>query len=163
MSNGTDSDSEEGCGCCSRRGVLKAVGAFAVVGPTLVTSGCNQTSGQPLENGTAQSCSGGLCIDLTDPANAALKRTDGFLAIDAPNGDTLAVVRSGSDTVTAVSAVCTHQGCLMDYDSHNDTLVCPCHGSEFATDGNVLRGPARRRLPVYTATVSSDTITIVGA
>lgn len=55
--------------------------------------------------------------------------------------------RSESGTVTAVLASCTHNGCQPD--PFGDRLVCPCHGSEFSFDGEVLMGPADRPLTRY--------------
>ncbi len=44
----------------------------------------------------------------------------------------------------ALIAVCTHLGCLPR--PERKSLVCPCHGSRFALDGQVISGPARRAL-----------------
>lgn len=47
----------------------------------------------------------------------------------------------------AFSAVCTHQGCVVN-EVAGGTINCPCHGSRFAVaDGSVSKGPARRPLP----------------
>jgi Rieske Fe-S protein len=54
----------------------------------------------------------------------------------------LVLTRGSADDVHAFSAVCTHQGCLVDRVA-NGTIDCPCHGSKFdATTGKVLAGPA---------------------
>ncbi|MFJ3202866.1 FAD-dependent oxidoreductase [Streptomyces sp. NPDC086989] len=42
----------------------------------------------------------------------------------------------------AVSAVCTHMGCLVAFNNAERTWECPCHGSRFGIDGDVLQGPA---------------------
>jgi len=47
----------------------------------------------------------------------------------------------------AMTAVCTHLGCLTRYEAENDIIFCPCHGSRFATDGSVVNGPAPLPLP----------------
>jgi len=49
----------------------------------------------------------------------------------------------------AESAVCTHLGCLTRPNAREDGFFCPCHGSRFALDGTVLKGPAPRPLPHY--------------
>ena len=41
---------------------------------------------------------------------------------------------------------CTHQGCVLRHDDALDTWDCPCHGSRFDPDGNVLQGPANTPL-----------------
>jgi Rieske Fe-S protein len=40
------------------------------------------------------------------------------------------------------SAVCTHLGCHLHWNSTEQCWDCPCHGSHFAPDGAVLNGPA---------------------
>ncbi|MFO7193448.1 MULTISPECIES: Rieske (2Fe-2S) protein [Thermocrispum] len=53
----------------------------------------------------------------------------------------------------AFSAICTHQGCLVD--SVSDGLInCKCHGSQFTLDGRVAKGPARDPLPAREVTVT---------
>lgn len=47
----------------------------------------------------------------------------------------------------ALSAVCTHKGCIVNWDEKRLTLTCPCHAGLFDANGNVLAGPPRRPLP----------------
>ena len=56
------------------------------------------------------------------------------------------IVRRHSDTeVAAISLVCTHLGCTV---SRIETgFLCPCHGSQYDSDGNVVGGPAPKTLP----------------
>ncbi|MFG1997729.1 FAD-dependent oxidoreductase [Spirillospora sp. NPDC048911] len=79
-------------------------------------------------------------------------------------GDKIAELRPGEGTVThvgrhpvaahrdtegrltAVSAVCTHLGCLVAFNDAEQTWDCPCHGSRFAVDGSVRHGPATKPL-----------------
>ena len=46
----------------------------------------------------------------------------------------------------ALSAICTHLGCMTRYDAEARQIACPCHGSRFAPDGRVTGGPAPRPL-----------------
>jgi Rieske Fe-S protein len=48
-----------------------------------------------------------------------------------------------------ISAICTHLKCKIGYKADEDKFVCPCHKSEFALDGKVIRKPAKKNLPVY--------------
>jgi Rieske Fe-S protein len=58
------------------------------------------------------------------------------------DGEQAAVYRDESGKTTMVSAVCTHMGCLVDWNEAERTWDCPCHGSRFETNGRVIAGPA---------------------
>jgi Rieske Fe-S protein len=62
------------------------------------------------------------------------------------NGSDVAAYRADDGTVNAVSARCTHLGCLVGFNAAERSWDCPCHGSRFDTDGRVIEGPATRRL-----------------
>ena len=49
--------------------------------------------------------------------------------------------------VAAMSAICTHLGCVVDQDTSG--FICPCHGSSYNSDGQVLTGPAPKNLSWY--------------
>jgi cytochrome b6-f complex iron-sulfur subunit len=46
----------------------------------------------------------------------------------------------------ALSAICTHLGCITRWIEDDETIACPCHGSKFTRDGAVAQGPAPRSL-----------------
>jgi cytochrome b6-f complex iron-sulfur subunit len=76
------------------------------------------------------------------------------------------VVARDAGGVYAMSAVCTHAGCLIDDTSGTVAagLYCPCHGSAFDGSGAVTRGPARAPLQHYAVTIASDgSITVDGS
>jgi glycine/D-amino acid oxidase-like deaminating enzyme/nitrite reductase/ring-hydroxylating ferredoxin subunit len=62
------------------------------------------------------------------------------------DGRRCAVYRAEDGTVHAVSARCTHLGCLVAFNPAERSWDCPCHGSRFAPSGEVLEGPANRPL-----------------
>lgn len=61
-------------------------------------------------------------------------------------GRRVAVYRDEENGLHAVSAVCTHMGCLVKFNDLERTWDCPCHGSRFDVGGEVLDGPATRAL-----------------
>jgi len=61
-------------------------------------------------------------------------------------GDQLAVIRNPDGSLQALSAICTHMGCVVGWNETDRTWDCPCHGSRFDEHGNVLTGPARSPL-----------------
>jgi Rieske Fe-S protein len=69
-----------------------------------------------------------------------LARGEAFL----PPGRSVAVFQDDQG-VYAISRVCTHLGCLVKTDAEG--FQCPCHGSRYAPDGAVLKGPAPKALP----------------
>jgi cytochrome b6-f complex iron-sulfur subunit len=75
-----------------------------------------------------------------------------------PPGRSVAIFRDG-DGVFAISTVCTHLGCIVK--PAEDGFHCPCHGSRFATDGTVVRGPAPKPLPWLAVKRSPEGVLVV--
>lgn len=48
--------------------------------------------------------------------------------------------------VVAIYKVCTHLGCIYDWNGPNDRFECPCHGSKYRLDGRRIQDPAPRNL-----------------
>lgn len=51
--------------------------------------------------------------------------------------------------VWAVSRKCTHLGCRLNYSEEKNRLICPCHQSKFTIMGEMVRGPAKKDLPIF--------------
>ncbi|MGA1874439.1 MAG: ubiquinol-cytochrome c reductase iron-sulfur subunit [bacterium] len=60
----------------------------------------------------------------------------------------------------ALSAVCTHLGCIVQWDEINQEIVCPCHAARYDLNGNVKSGPAPRPLALAKARIVDDKILI---
>ncbi|HYO23730.1 MAG TPA: FAD-dependent oxidoreductase [Lacipirellulaceae bacterium] len=58
----------------------------------------------------------------------------------------VAVSRDEQGNVTEISAVCPHMHCIVHWNAEETTWDCPCHGSRFRADGEVVNGPANRNL-----------------
>ncbi len=63
------------------------------------------------------------------------------------NHQKIALYKDKQGEVTAMSAVCPHMGCIVNFNSKDQTWDCPCHGSRFTPDGKVINGPAVKNLP----------------
>jgi nitrite reductase/ring-hydroxylating ferredoxin subunit len=62
------------------------------------------------------------------------------------HGDHVAAYRDETQSLHAVSATCTHLGCIVRWNGAERTWDCPCHGSRFDVDGGVVSAPAVRPL-----------------
>ena len=71
------------------------------------------------------------------------------------------IVRLDASRVIAVSAVCTHLRCVLEYDRTARGFVCPCHAGRFDLAGNVLAGPPSRSLTTYSVSVRAGEIYVV--
>jgi nitrite reductase/ring-hydroxylating ferredoxin subunit len=74
-----------------------------------------------------------------------------------PAGRSVAVFRE-PEGVYAISLICTHLGCVVK--PTPEGFECPCHGSRFAADGTVTRGPAPRALPWLKVSAKGSVLTI---
>ncbi len=76
-----------------------------------------------------------------------VKRDEGKIVLT--EGKRLAVFRDDEGELHAVASVCTHLGCHVSFNSAQKSWDCPCHGSRFSIDGEVLDGPAIKPLERY--------------
>jgi glycine/D-amino acid oxidase-like deaminating enzyme/nitrite reductase/ring-hydroxylating ferredoxin subunit len=58
------------------------------------------------------------------------------------DGDKVAAYRHEDGSITAVSPVCRHVGCLVSFNTAERSWDCPCHGSRYTLDGTVIQGPS---------------------
>ena len=152
-------------------GLLTAIGAM-VLPPILIYL---------WPNGSAQAKTK-VTVRLS---NALSKLEDDIpLRFDAPSGVAFTLISGGGDNSvgdpafagwvvrgtrtggkTMVFAVnCPHLGCDVGFDASSDIFQCPCHGSEFQLDGNVLRGPAAAPMALlgWTPGSTSDELLVEG-
>ncbi|MBW3609999.1 MAG: FAD-dependent oxidoreductase [Actinobacteria bacterium] len=73
------------------------------------------------------------------PAGQLAPGQGGLVNVD---GNDVAAYRRPDGSLVAVSAVCTHMGCTVQWNPAETTWDCPCHGSRFDCEGAVLNGPA---------------------
>ncbi len=134
--------------CCRALSLAALGGALASVLESCGAAGSSPTgpnSLQTLPQLTA-SASGGS-ITLTVDANSPLASVGGAALLQYQGGYLL-VGRTADSTFTALSAICTHQACLITARA-GPAYFCACHGSEFDSSGRVLLGPAFVPLATY--------------
>jgi Rieske Fe-S protein len=74
--------------------------------------------------------------------------------------DELVVTQPTKGEFKAFTAICTHQGCLVNK-VEDEQIVCPCHGSHFSiTDGAPVAGPASAPLAARKVAVKGTRITV---
>jgi Rieske Fe-S protein len=119
----------------ARRTVLRG----AALAGTVAVTGAGLTACGPDKSATAAGPT--ALVDLgaasAVPAGGAKLYRDDKVVVSQPK----------PGTFKAFSAVCTHQGCVLD-SVDGTTVSCPCHGSQFnAETGAVVQGPASKALP----------------
>lgn len=79
-----------------------------------------------------------------------------------PVGSKPVIVTNTEAGITAFSAVCTHLGCIVGFDTTIRQIVCPCHDGHFnPANGAVISGPPPRPLPPVAVSVEKDQIFVL--
>lgn len=110
--------------------------------PASILSSCSEDPADEDSGGTNGDDK--LEINLDDPANASLNEEGAYKFFSG-----IIVINTGGENFIALSSVCTHEGCRVEYDSSENNIPCDCHDSLFSTSGSVLRGPATQPLKQY--------------
>jgi cytochrome b6-f complex iron-sulfur subunit len=117
-------------------------------------SGPSNAPALPTVGATASGGAVAITIDGTSPL-----ATVGSAALVQTGSGNFLVSRTGQETFTALTAVCTHEACTIT-GFQSPTFVCPCHGSEFTTSGAVARGPASAPLRQFATRFAANVLTI---
>jgi Rieske Fe-S protein len=139
-----------------RRAFLKTLAAS---GGAAALAGCAATK----TPGAAGDGAAEVTLDLTQPDNRALAAVGGMLLLEANPVDSkgLLLYRAGENEVRAFSRKCTHLGCVIG-GFEEGISSCPCHGSQFGTDGKPVKGPAAAPLQEYAAVLDGSILAIKG-
>jgi len=130
-----------------RKEFIKTLGVgVASLSLIAILEHCSKTNNNPT--------SVNFTLDLTNSANSSLTTEGNFIISNN------VIVAHTSKGYIAVSAVCTHAGCTVQYTLQQNEFYCPCHGSVFATSGSVVQGPAQSALTSYNVTQSGNTLHI---
>jgi cytochrome b6-f complex iron-sulfur subunit len=144
---------------CQAASLATLGGALAVAlegcgGGNPAGSGGGSFQTLPILNGTLGNGSISVAVDATSP----LAAVGSAALVQSPVGYFL-VAHTGQDAFSALTANCTHQACVVS-GYRSGTFVCPCHGSQFTTDGRVVAGPAPTALRQYATQFSSGVVTV---
>jgi len=87
-------------------------------------------------------------IDEDDLPKKGVKKIEfKYRAEDSDKDLTVRIFLSAVDgRLTAFSSVCTHLGCLVNWDNNKKEFLCPCHGGRFDINGGVIKGPPQKPL-----------------
>ncbi|HAL55359.1 MAG TPA: hypothetical protein DCP63_02485 [Bacteroidetes bacterium] len=138
-----------------RRKFLRRLAAITTFSATavLVQAGC--ASG--LNTYRRQLTEGALVIAVSD--HVELDIVGGAIEIEVPSPEVhIILVRTSESSFAALSPTCTHLGCAVRKEP--SFFRCPCHGSTYALDGSVVRGPARKSLEAFHVETSRNEIKI---
>ncbi len=75
-------------------------------------------------------------------------------------GHPAVVLQPTAGTFVALSAICTHLGCIVRWIPDKGEFLCPCHGGRYSGNGKVLGGPPPRPLPPIPVVVSGENLLI---
>ena len=147
----------------NRRNILKVgiLGLFSVV-ITACTKAMNGSAtpvevdtatNTPADSVTGSSIKGAAIAQLSN-----LKVGEGF-NFTANDGTGAILFKTKDEKVYALSRICTHQGCSVDFDLAQNKLICPCHGATYEkVDGNVISGPTMKNLKKINVKIDGDNI-----
>lgn len=75
---------------------------------------------------------------------------------------TYLVINEGPEIAEyAISSICTHFGCTVKWNAESNKFNCPCHGSQYDSQGRVVHGPAKRSLALLTVVVKQNQVRLV--
>jgi Rieske Fe-S protein len=148
----------------SRRNLIAGLAAAGVAGPLLAACG---SGGGTDATGTTGSGTTPAPGGSPGSGGSGQGGGNGIPTSEIPVGGgkvfasrQIVVTQPSAGEFKAFSAICTHQGCLVNRVA-DGTIDCPCHGSMFSIkDGSVEGGLAQSPLPEMKVTVSGDSLTV---
>ena len=97
------------------------------------------------------------------PASQILAEPKGTRALVAGlAGEPTYLIVTEDSTLDTIGIVdnCTHLGCTFPWNPYDNQFQCPCHGSRYAADGSVIKGPAPLPLKIVKVKVEDDVVWI---
>jgi len=130
-----------------------------IIAPVILNSCEESENNEPSDNGGSDDSGGDdkvdFTIDLTNDDNSDLNQEGGYVY-----QNDIIIAYLGNEEYIALSKVCTHQGCTVEYDHADGQIECDCHGSVFSTSGSVLEGPAESALQEYNTELNGQDLRV---
>jgi len=104
----------------------------------------------------------GVLLDAFGKAIApsALKNPKGYVVGKA--GKDKVIVFNYEGEYKAMSAICSHLGCLVKYNSNQNVIICPCHSGTYnPTTGEVMSGPPPNNLKMYKVEITDEEVKVI--
>jgi cytochrome b6-f complex iron-sulfur subunit len=76
------------------------------------------------------------------------------------HGKPAVVLQPAPGKFVALSAVCTHLGCIVAWQEQAGEFQCPCHGGRFSAEGQVLGGPPPKPLESFAVQLDGDQLKV---
>jgi len=143
----------------SRRSLINGAlcGIPILIGGTLAASVGNYLLGKQVTQKDSWADAGNVSdIPTSSPCQVRFERAavDGWKLRDEESSAW--VILSEKGDVTAFSPLCTHLGCAYRWKAEDKVFSCPCHGSKFDVQGDVIAGPASRPLDRYSSKIEGN-------
>jgi Rieske Fe-S protein len=150
----------------SRRNLLK-IGAISAV--SFVITACTKavsSSSAPTSEAVVEDTQTSSVPEQTQTQGgevviaqvSALVAGEGF-NFKANDGTDAILFKTKDEKVYALSRICTHEGCSVEFDLAQNKLICPCHGATYeAPGGNVISGPTQRNLKKINVKIDGDNV-----
>lgn len=122
------------------------------IGASWLLDACGKSNPSPSSSGPSVN----FTIDISTPQYKTLQTKGNYVYVNST-----IIAHDSSGNYVALYDVCPHAGCTIAFDGTNQ-FPCPCHGSIFDENGNVVQGPAASGVKKYTCTLSGTKLTVAG-
>lgn len=160
-----DHSRDEASSAVSRRSFLGTTGV-SLIGCLLAQACGGEATGpggvvEPPPVGSSTFANGVVTVQLGQIPTLTAVNGHQVLALSSGGRRADLTIINVAGTYRAFSSICTHQGCTVSGYS-GGRMICPCHGSEFNQNGQVVTGPAPSPLREFAVTINTaaQTLTI---